>query len=62
MHFLLAKHLQKDVNLTFSSLVSERWRIVNEQNTHYACSTVSAICIMLPEEMDDRTDGELLEY
>jgi hypothetical protein len=33
MHFLLAKYLQKDANLTSSSLVSERWRIANEQNS-----------------------------
>jgi hypothetical protein len=49
MHFLLAK-------------VSERWRIVNEQNSRSARSTVRAIRAMLPEEMADRTDGELLLY
>jgi hypothetical protein len=62
MHFLLAKHLQNDANLTSSSLVSERWRIVNEQNSRSARSTVRAIRAMLPEEMADRTDDELLEY
>jgi hypothetical protein len=62
MHFLLAKHLKKDANLTSSSLVSERWRVVNEQNSRSARSTVRAIRSMLPEEMDDHTDGELLEY
>jgi hypothetical protein len=62
MHFLLAKHLQKDADLMSSSLVSERWRIANEQNSRSARSTVRAIRDMLPEEMADRTDDELLEY
>jgi hypothetical protein len=62
MHFLLAKHLQKDANLMSSSLVSERWRVANEQNSRSARSTVRAIRAMLPEEMADRTDDELLEY
>jgi hypothetical protein len=62
MHFLLVKHLQKDANLTYSSLVSERWRIANEQNSRSACSTARVIRAMLPEEMADRTDDELLEY
>jgi hypothetical protein len=62
MHFLLAKHPQKDANLTSSSLVSERWRIVNEQNSRSARSTVHAIRAMLPEEMANRTNDELLEY
>jgi hypothetical protein len=62
MHFLLAKHLQNDSNLTSSSLVSERWRIANEQNSRSVRSTVRAIRAMLPEEMADRTDDELLEY
>jgi hypothetical protein len=30
MHFILAKHLKKDANLTSSSLIYERWRIANE--------------------------------
>jgi hypothetical protein len=62
MHFLLAKHLKKDANLTSSSLVSERWRVANEQNSRSARSTVCAIRSMLPEEMADRTNDELLEY
>jgi hypothetical protein len=62
MHFLLAKHLQKDDNLTSSSLVSERWRIANGQNSCSARSTVRAIHSMLPEEMADRNDDELLVY
>jgi hypothetical protein len=62
IHFLLAKHLQKDANLTSSSLVSERWRIANDQNSRSARCTVRTIRAMLPEEMDDRTDDELLEY
>jgi hypothetical protein len=62
MHFLLAKHLQKDANLTSSSLVFERWCVANEQNSRSARSTVRAICAMLPEEMADRTDDELLDY
>jgi hypothetical protein len=62
MHFLLAKHLQKDANLTSSSLVSERWRFANEQNSRSARSTVRVIRAMLPEEMADCTDDELLEY
>jgi hypothetical protein len=62
MHFLLAKHLKKDANLTSSSLVSERWRVANEQNPRSARSTLRAIRAMLPEEMADRTDEELLEY
>jgi hypothetical protein len=49
MHFLLAKQLQKDANLTSSSLVSERWRVANEQNSLVARSTVRAIRAMLPE-------------
>jgi hypothetical protein len=62
MHFLLAKHLQKDANLTSSSLVSERWCITNEKNSRSARSTVRVIRAMLPEEMVDRTDNELLEF
>jgi hypothetical protein len=62
MHFLLAKHLQKDANLTSSSLVSERWRVANEQNSRSTRSTVRAIRAILPEEMAHRTDDELLEY
>jgi hypothetical protein len=62
MHFLLANHLKKDANLTSLSLVSERWRVANEQNSSSARSTVYAIRAMLPEEMADRTDDELLEY
>jgi hypothetical protein len=62
MHFLLVKHLQKDINLTSSSLVSERWRIANEQNSRSVRSTVRVIRAMLPEEMADRTDDELLKY
>jgi hypothetical protein len=62
MNFLLAKHLQNDANLTSSSLVSERWRVANEQNSRSVRSTVRAIRAMLPEEMADRTDDELLEY
>jgi hypothetical protein len=62
MHFLLAKHLQKDANVTSSSLVSERWCVANEQNSRSARSTVRAIRATLPEEMDDRTDAELLGY
>jgi hypothetical protein len=62
VHFLLAKHLQNDANLTSSSLVSERWRIANAQNSRSARSTVRTIRAMLPEEMNDRTDDELLEY
>jgi hypothetical protein len=62
MHFIIAKHLKKDANLTSSSLVSDRWCIANEQNSRSACSTVRTIRVMLPEEMADRTDEELLEY
>jgi hypothetical protein len=62
MHFLLAKYLQQDANLTSSSLVSERWRVANEQNSRSARSTVRAIRAMLPEEMAECTDDELLEY
>jgi hypothetical protein len=62
MNFLLAKHLQKDANLTSSSLVSELWRIANEQNSRSARSTVRAIRSMLPEEMAYRTDDDLWEY
>jgi hypothetical protein len=62
MHFLLAKNLQKDANSTSSSLVSERWRIANEQNSRSARSTVRAIRAMIPKRMSDRTDNELLEY
>jgi hypothetical protein len=62
MYFLLAKHLQKDANLTSSSLVSERWRIANEQNSRSASSTVCAIRAMLPEEMADHIDDKLMEY
>jgi hypothetical protein len=62
IHFLLAKYLQKDANLTSSSLVSERWRIVNEQNYRSVRSTFRAIRAMLPEEMADHTDDELMEY
>jgi hypothetical protein len=62
VHFLLTKHLQNDANLTSLSLVSERWRIANEQNSRSARSTVRVIRAMLPEEMADRTDDELLEY
>jgi hypothetical protein len=62
MHFLLVKHLQKGRQLDVSSLVSERWRIANEQNSRSARSTVRAIRAMLPEDMADRTDDELLEY
>jgi hypothetical protein len=62
MHFLLAKHLRKDDNLTSSSLVSECWRIVNEQNSRSVRSTVRAIRAMLPADMADHTDGELLDY
>jgi hypothetical protein len=61
MHFILAKHLQKDANLMSSSLVSERWGIANEQNSRSARSTVRVTRAMLPEEMADRTDDELLE-
>jgi hypothetical protein len=62
MYFLLAKHLQKDASLTSSSLVSERWRVANEQNSRSARSTVRVIRAMLAEEMADRTNDELLEY
>jgi hypothetical protein len=62
MHFLLAKHLQKDANLMSSSLVSERWRIANEQNSRSARSTVCSIRTMLPEETADHTNDKLLEY
>jgi hypothetical protein len=62
MHFLLVKHLKKDANLTSSSLVSERWRIANEQNSRSARSTVRAIRAILSKEMADRMDDELLEY
>jgi hypothetical protein len=62
MYFLLAKHLKKDANLMSSSLVSERWRVANEQNSRYARSTVRAIRAMPPEEISDRTNDELLEY
>jgi hypothetical protein len=49
MHFLLAKHLKKDANLMSSSLVSERWRVANEQNSRSSRSTVRAIRAVLPE-------------
>jgi hypothetical protein len=62
MHFLLAKHLQKDANLMSLNLVSERWRIANEQISRSTRSTVRAIRAMLPEEMADRTNDEILEY
>jgi hypothetical protein len=62
MHFLLVKHLQNDATLTSSSLVPERWRIANEQHSRSAPSTVRAIRAMLPEELADRNDDELLEY
>jgi hypothetical protein len=62
MHFLLAKHLQKYANLMSSSLVSERWRIANEQNSRSARSTVCSIRAMLPEETADHTNDKLLEY
>jgi hypothetical protein len=62
MHFLLGNHLKQDANLTSSRLVSERWLVANEQNSRSARSTVRAIRDMLPEEMADRTDDELLEY
>jgi hypothetical protein len=48
--------------LKSSSLVSERWRITNEQNSHSARSTVRAIRAILPEEMADFTNDELLKY
>jgi hypothetical protein len=56
------KGRQLDANLTSSSLVSERWRDANEENYRSARSTVRAIRAMLPEEMADHTDDELLEY
>jgi hypothetical protein len=62
MHFLLAKHLKKGANMTSSSLVSERWRVANEQNSRSARSTVRAIRAMIPEEMADCNDDDLLEY
>jgi hypothetical protein len=62
MHFLLAKHLKKDANLTSLSLVSESWRVANEQSSRSTRSTVRAFRAMLTEEMADRTDDELLEY
>jgi hypothetical protein len=62
MHFLLVKHLQKDANLTSSRMVSERWRIANGLKSRSARSTVRVIRAMLPEEMADHTDDELMEY
>jgi hypothetical protein len=61
MHLLIAKYLQKDANMTSAGQISERWRLTNEQHSRYARSTVHAIGDVLPEDMADRTDDEIME-
>jgi hypothetical protein len=61
MHFLFAKYLQKDANMTSASHISERWRFANAQHSCSACSTVSAIRDIMPEDMTDCIDDEIME-
>jgi hypothetical protein len=55
MHFLIVKYLQNDAHMTSASRISEHWHLTN------ACSTVRAIRAMMPEDMADRTDDDIME-
>jgi hypothetical protein len=61
MHFLIAKYLQKNTNMTSAAQISERLRLANEKYSRFACSTVRVIRAVLSEDMADRTDDEIME-
>jgi hypothetical protein len=61
MHFLIAKYLQKDANMTFASQILERWRLTNEQHSRSPRFTVRVMRAMMPEDMADHTDEEIME-
>jgi hypothetical protein len=61
MHFLIAKYLQKNATITPARQISERWRLANEQYSRSARYTVRVIRAMMPEDMDGRTDYEIME-
>jgi hypothetical protein len=61
MHFLVAKYLQKDTNITPAAEITKEWRLANEKYSQSARSTVRAIRAILPEDMAGRTDDEIME-
>jgi hypothetical protein len=61
MYFLIAKDVPKEANMTSASQISERWHLANQQHLRSARSTVRAIRAMMPEDMADGTDDEIME-
>jgi Na+(H+)/acetate symporter ActP len=61
MHFLVAKYLQKDANMTSAAYISERWRLTNEKYWQSAHSTVRVVGAILSEGMAGCTDEDIME-
>jgi hypothetical protein len=61
MQFLITKYFQKDADMASTTQISERWHLANEQQSSSVHSTVHAIRAMMPEDMDGRTDDEIME-
>jgi hypothetical protein len=49
MHFLVAKYLQKYVNMTSAAQISERWRLANDKYSQSSRSMVRASRAIMPE-------------
>jgi hypothetical protein len=60
MNLLIAKYLQKDTNMESAGQILERWRLVNEQYSWSARSTVHAIRVIMPKYMTGHTDEEIV--
>jgi hypothetical protein len=61
MHFIVAKYLQTDANMTSAAQISKRWRPANEKHSQSVRSTVRGIRAIIPEDMTGRTDDEIME-
>jgi hypothetical protein len=61
MHFLVAKYLQKDANMTSAAQISKLWRLANEKYSQSSHSTVRTTRAIIPFDMASRTDEEIME-
>jgi hypothetical protein len=61
MHFLVAKYLQKNANMTSAAQIYERWRLTNEKYSQSVRSMVHVIRTILPEDMDYCIDDKIMD-
>jgi hypothetical protein len=60
MHFLITKFFQKDANLASAGQLLEQWHLNNEQYSWSNRSTVHFSRAMMPEDMIDRINSEIM--